>query len=116
MANISTKIKLYLEANGKDYSELKLAKENSFVLQDDWISGVSNPYIREWKVSGLAQPTAEQLASYDSSGDTAEANQTVRFTRRNAYGNIGDQLDEIFKDIDAWKARIQAIKDNNPKS
>jgi hypothetical protein len=32
-----------------------------------------------------------------------------------AYGNIGDQLDEIFKDIDAWKARIQGIKDANPK-
>ena len=32
-----------------------------------------------------------------------------------AYGDIGDQLDEIFKDIDAWKVRIQGIKDANPK-
>ena len=36
--------------------------------------------------------------------------------RRNEYGEIGDQLDEIFKDIDAWKTRIQAIKDKYPKS
>jgi len=25
-------------------------------------------------------------------------------------------LDEIFKNIDTWKARIQAVKDANPKS
>tara|TARA_Y100000296_G_C5013126_1_gene176120 strand:+ start:457 stop:567 length:111 start_codon:yes stop_codon:yes gene_type:complete len=24
--------------------------------------------------------------------------------------------DEIYKDIDAWKTRIKAIKDGNPKS
>jgi len=35
--------------------------------------------------------------------------------RRNEYGEIGDQLDEIFKDIDAWKVRIQTIKDKYPK-
>ena len=46
----------------------------------------------------------------------AEENNIVRATRKNSYGDIGDQLDEIFKDIDAWKARIQAIKDSNPKS
>ena len=39
----------------------------------------------------------------------------IRETRRRAYGNIGDQLDEIYKDIDTWKARIQSIKDANPK-
>ena len=43
-------------------------------------------------------------------------NHAVRQTRRENYGNIGDQLDEIFKDIDAWKVRIQAIKDDNPKN
>jgi len=45
-----------------------------------------------------------------------ETNNTVRSTRKAAYGDIGDQLDEIFKDIDAWKTRIQGIKDANPKS
>ena len=55
------------------------------LLQDDRIDGVSSPYIQEWNVDGLV------------------------------YGNIGDQLDEIFKNIDAWKARIQSIKDANPK-
>ena len=42
-------------------------------------------------------------------------NNIIRATRQANYGNIGDQLDEIYKDIDAWKARIKSIKDANPK-
>ena len=30
-------------------------------------------------------------------------------------GNWQDQLDMIYHDIDAWKARIKKIKDDNPK-
>ena len=51
-----------------------------------------------------------------SNADTVVANNKVRDTRRAAYGDIGDQLDEIYKDIDAWKTRIKKIKDDNPKS
>jgi hypothetical protein len=36
--------------------------------------------------------------------------------RRAKYGSWNDQLDEIYHDIDAWKARLQTIKTNNPKS
>jgi len=36
--------------------------------------------------------------------------------RRNEYGSWQDQLDEIFHDVDAWKVRIQSIKDNHPKT
>lgn len=36
--------------------------------------------------------------------------------RKAEYGSLADQLDEIFHNIDAWKARIQAIKDKYPKS
>jgi hypothetical protein len=64
----------------------------------------------------LAQPTDADLATYDAAATTDETNNTVRGTRRELYGDIGDQLDEIFKDIDAWKTRIQGIKDANPKS
>ena len=110
MAGLNTKVRLYLEANSKVYQD----EINNYILQND-SDGTGN-YIKSWNVSGLAEPTAEQLASYDSSGDTFESNRGVRKTRKAAYGNIGDQLDEIFKDIDAWKARIQAIKNANPKS
>ena len=64
----------------------------------------------------MDKPTDEQLATYETAGNTEETNNTVRATRRAAYGNIGDQLDEMYKDMDAWKARIKGIKDANPKS
>ena len=109
MASLSTKVKLYCAANSKtvDFT-------SDVLLQDD--SDGKGPYIKEWNVSGLDKPTDDQLATYETAGNTEETNNVVRSTRRAAYGEIGDQLDEIYKDIDAWKARIKAIKDANPKS
>jgi exosome complex RNA-binding protein Rrp4 len=111
MANLSTKIKMYCDANG--VSEVDFTKD--VMLQDDMVEGVSNPYIKEWNLD-IAQPTDAQLSAQESAANTEEANNQVRATRKAAYGDIGDQLDEIYKDIDAWKARIKSIKDANPKS
>ena len=111
MASLATKIKLYCEANSKTAD---FGSDGNVSLQDD--SNGQGPYIKSWSVDGLAKPTDEQIASYETAGNTEESNNTVRATRRAAYGDIGDQLDEIFKDMDAWKARIQSIKDENPKS
>ena len=111
MASLSTKISLYCTANSKTAD---FGSGGNVSLQDD--SDGNGPYIKTWSVSGLAQPTTDQLATYETAGNTQETNNTVRSTRKAAYGDIGDQLDEIFKDIDAWKARIQGIKDANPKS
>ena len=108
MAQLSTKIKLFCEANSKTVDFTK-----DVLLQDD--SDGKGAYIKTWNVSGLAQPTDEQLASYETAGNTEEANNVVRATRKAAYGDIGDQLDEIYKDIDAWKVRIKAVKDANKK-
>ena len=110
MAQLSTKIKLYCEANSKTAN---FGPDGNVSLQDD--SDGKGPYIASWTVDGLAKPTDEQLASYETAGNTEESNNTVRATRKAAYGDIGDQLDEIYKDMDAWKARIKAIKDANPK-
>ena len=109
MAQLSTKIKLYCEANSKvaDF-------QNNVTLQDD--SDGKGAYIKTWSVDGLAKPTDSQIASYETAGNTEESNNTVRATRKEAYGDIGEQLDEIYKDIDAWKARIKKIKDDNPKA
>ena len=109
MTTLNTKVKLYLEANSKTVSEF----EENIILQND--SDGKGDYIHTWNVDGLAKPTSEQLATYESSAQTEENNNVIRATRKSAYGNIGDQLDEIYKDIDAWKARIQSIKDANPK-
>ena len=111
MASLSTKVKLYCAANSKTAD---FGPEGNVSLQDD--SDGKGPYIASWSVSGLDKPTDSQLASYETAGNTEETNNTVRATRKAAYGDIGDQLDEIYKDIDAWKVRIKAIKDANPKS
>ncbi len=109
MANLSTKIKMYCDANGVSNVDFT----TDVMLQDD--SDGNGAYIKEWNLD-IAQPTDAQLSAQESAADTEEANNVVRSTRRTAYGDIGEQLDEIYKDIDAWKARIKSIKDNNPKS
>ena len=109
------KIKKYLEANSKTVSEF----DNNIRLQNDG----SGDYIKSWNVSGLAKPTDDQLATYNSSATTEENNVVIRATRKVAYGNIGDQLDLIYKDIVAgkldttgeWAKKIKAGKDANAK-
>jgi|SRR5210317_2154579 len=109
MAQLSNKIKEYCKANG--VSNVSFLED--VVLQDD--SNGQGAYIKEWNLD-IAQPTDAQLASYETTANTAEANATVDATRISQYGSWGDQLDEIYHDIDAWKTRIQGIKTNNPKS
>jgi len=106
MAQLKTKVKKYLEANSKTWDNTKVS------LQND--SDGKGDYIKSWSYD-IAQPTDEQLATYNSTATTEENNNIIRGTRKSAYGDIGDQLDEIYKDIDAWKARIKSIKDANPK-
>ena len=108
MAQLSNKIIEYCKANG--VSDVDFL--NDVKLQDD--SNGQGAYIKEWNLD-IAQPTDEQLASYETSANTVESNAQVDATRRQAYGSWNDQLDEIFHDIDAWKTRIQGVKDNNPK-
>ena len=105
MASLFTKTKLYIEANSDTWDSNKVS------LQNDG----SGDYIKTWAYS-FDKPTDSQLASYETAGNTKESNNAVRATRKAAYGDIGDQLDEIYKNIDAWKARIKKIKDDNPKS
>ena len=109
MANLSTKIKIWCANNG--VSNVDFTKD--VMLQDD--SDGKGAYIKEWNLD-IAQPTDGHLSAQESEANTEEANNQVRATRKAAYGDIGDQLDEIYRDIDAWKARIKSIKDNNPKS
>ena len=108
MAQLSTKIKEYLKANSVNTVDFT----TDVLLQDDG----QGAYIKEWNISGVSKPSDSDLASYDAAATTTESNATVGATRRAAYGDIGDQLDEIYHDIDAWKARIQGIKTANPKS
>ena len=109
MAQFSKKIELYCNANG--VSEVDFMKD--VMLQDD--SDGNGAYIKEWNLD-IAQPTDEQLETYETAGNTAEALQTVLNNRANEYPSIVDQLDDIYHNgIDAWKATIKTTKDKYPK-
>ena len=107
--SLATKVKLYCSANG--ISNVDFRKDVKIVDLSDG----TGAKIIEWNIDSLAQPTDDQLNSYNSSATTEENNNVIRGTRRNSYGDIGEQLDEIYKNIDSWKARIKSIKDANPK-
>jgi len=110
MAQLSTKIKKYLAANSVNEVDFL----SDVRLQDDG----SGPYIKEWNIDGVAQPTNDQLNSYDTAADLEERQNAVRNTRRNAYASLGDQLDMQYKDAlngtTTWKDHIASVKSANP--
>ena len=108
MANLKTKTELYLKANSKTWNRDKVSLQNNSDGNGDFISS--------WDYD-IAQPTAEQLATYETAGNTAETLSGVLSTRKTAYGPWDKQLEEIYDNgIDSWKARIAKIKTDNPKS
>tara|TARA_R100000995_G_scaffold65817_1_gene34772 strand:+ start:478 stop:792 length:315 start_codon:yes stop_codon:yes gene_type:complete len=99
------KIIAYLGRTPDFQTEVRLADDGDGVV-----------YIKEWNISSeKAKPTDSQLNALASEATKLQNNVTIKATRRAAYGDYGDQLDEIYKDIDAWRTRIKKIKDDNPK-
>jgi hypothetical protein len=102
---LNTKVKLYLKDNSKTWDDTKIS------LQDDG----DGAYIKFWSYD-ISEPTAEQLASYETAANTEEANNIIIETRKSLYGSWEKQLEEINEQgIDSWKARIAQIKSDNPK-
>ena len=97
MSQLSTKIKLYVDAEVDFTSDV--------LLQDD--SNGQGAYIKEWNLD-IAKPTQEQLDGLETQAQTYENNQQIISTRKSLYGSWETQLEEIYDDgIDSWKARIQ---------
>jgi len=112
MASLSSKVKTYCANNGVANVDFM----TDVMLQDD--SNGQGPYIKTWNVSGVAQPTDEQLNAVDSAADLSERQAAVRATRKNAYGDLGSQLDMQYHDnVDGtttWKDHVEAVKTANP--
>ena len=85
-------------------------------LQDDMIDGVSNPYIKEWNVDGVAKPTDAQLDALSSQATTLENNAIAVANRQKEYGSLAEQLEYITENgLDAWQTKVQEIKTKYPK-
>ena len=112
MASLSSKVKTYCANNGVASVDFM----TDVKLQDD--SNGQGPYIKEWNVSGVAQPTDEQLNAVDSAADLEERQNAVRATRKNAYGDLGSQLDMQYHDsvdgTSTWEDHVAAVKTANP--
>jgi hypothetical protein len=105
MTQITTKIKLY--AN----KEIDFRKDVR--LQDN--SDGKGVFIAEWNLD-IPKPTMAQLDAYEAQANTIEQNEVIKATRKNLYGPLDKQLEEIYDNgIDSWKTRIAQIKTNNPK-
>ena len=110
MAQLSNKIKEYCKANS--VSDVDFL--NDVKLQDD--SNGQGAYIAEWNLD-IAQPTDEQLASYETAANTAESNAQVIATRKSLYGSNEQQIANIIENgLEAEQARVAQIKADNPKS
>jgi len=116
MANLKTKIDLYLKANSKTWDKDKVSLRNN--------SDGNGDFIASWDYDGLAEPNAEQIASYETAGNTAETLSGVLSTRRAEYPELKEQLDLLYKDMAAdkgdktgeWFKAVKKVKDDNPKS
>ena len=108
MASLSTKTKLYIEANSSTWDDTKVS------LQDDG----SGPYIKTWTYS-FDKPTDEQIASYETAGNTAETNAGIDSTRRSQYGTWQEQMEMIYKDqkngTTTFKDHCDKVRSDNPK-
>ena len=111
MASLSSKIKKYAADNGVASVDFTA----DVLLQDD--SNGQGPYIKEWNLA-IAKPTDAQLNAVDAAADLEERQNAVRATRRNAYGDLGAQLDMQYHDsVDGtttWKDHVAAVKTANP--
>jgi len=113
MAQLYTKVKLYLEANSKTWDGTKVS------LQDDG----SGAYIKTWNIDGVAKPNDSKIAEYETAGNTAETLETVLAKRAREYKDFGHQLDLLYHDMTAgkldnsgeWHKHIKAVKDANSK-
>jgi hypothetical protein len=111
MATIANKIKKYLEANSKTWDA-----EKDNILLENYSDG-NGDIITTWSVSGLTEPTAEQLAAQEASANTEESNQAVINNRQSEYGSNTQQIENIIENgLTAEQARVQVIKDKYPKS
>ena len=108
MSTLIKKIQAYLNRKPDFDTEVS--------LQDDMIDGVSNPYIKEWNVDGVAKPTDAQLNALSSQAETLENNNQAVSNRQKEYGTVAKQIEFITeKGLEAWKTNVQAIKTKYPK-
>jgi len=108
MAQLSTKIKLYVN---KEIDFLKDVK-----LQEN--SDGKGVFIAEWNLD-IPKPTIAQLDAFEAQAIAYEQLQNILNNRRMAYPSIADQLDMLYWDkvngTENWLKSIESVKIKFPK-
>jgi hypothetical protein len=103
MATLSNKIKTFLGTEVDFLNDVKLQNDGN------------GDYIKEWNLN-TPQPTEAELNAIEDDANKLERNNVIIAKRKSLYGSWDKQLEEINEQgLDAWKARIKKIKDDNPK-
>jgi DNA-binding protein H-NS len=105
MANLLTKIKLYVNKDVNFFEDI--------ILQND--SNGLGAYIKEWNLD-IPKPTLEQLEQYEAQANIVESNQAQVQNRLKEYGTIAEQIEYITENgLDAWQTKVNNIKAKYPK-
>ena len=115
-----------------------VSKINEFGHPDEWDRDSTGPFTQEKKVIDQTEVTTDDngitvLATpeishqeyfyprnytytvTDLSTDYEYLLQKCYENRRYAYGQLSDQIDEMYRDFEAWKTRIAGVKAQFPK-
>ena len=84
---------------------------------------LSDGEIETWKATDKVKPTMEQLNALQSEADKIEKNMVAIGKRKRQYRKISDQLDLLYKDMEAdkgnktgeWFKFVKKVKHDNPK-
>jgi len=79
------------------------------ILGEDRIENI------EWEIEPENKPTDEEIKEEVVKQEKLIQDTQYQRDRADAYDPIPEQLDQIFHDIDGWKAKIKAVKDKFPK-
>ena len=93
MSSLKTKVELYL---GREYTDKECFITTAH--ETNW-----ETKIVKWTIAEKEQPTQEKLDALDAAATKEDTNRKVRRTRRISYGEIGDKLDLLYKDMAAAK-------------
>ena len=75
---------------------------------------VNDDQILDWD-SEKDIPSDEAIRAKQTELQTDYDSKQYQRNRAVAYDPIPEQLDQIYHDIDGWKAKIKAVKDKYPK-
>ena len=86
---------------------LKLCPGAEWLMQDDKIV--------KWHSKDIKQPTEEEIKAKQAELKADYDAKKYQRDRALAYDPIPEQLDQIYHDMDGWKAKVKAVKDKYPK-